>query len=243
VVKHSGLKKTAKKSKPKKEAVKPSILDAEIQFRKRDWRPLFMWLIAVITIGAFMFFAFEYIFPAPETNGDELIGTYGPYDLYKADEHDYYMQINPELIWHFRANPLDTISIPVFPFKENFKEALEGADEVWITFAAEEDPRIVLAAVEISKTLGAQGYTVKRGWVRQPKICETDFENIICDEPIIPPEFANENRTVFKILGPLDNISTPAIYVIGNNIVVQAPDYDQLDLVADKAVLIMLNLA
>lgn len=209
-----------------------------------NWQPLFVWFMATVVIGAFIFFGIEYFFPKPAPPvQDEVVGTYGPFDIYMADEHDYYMQINPEVIWHFRANPLDTISIPVFPFKENFKAALANVNEVWIAIAPEENARIIVAAIEISKTLGAQGYTVKRGWLRQAKSCLNDTTNPICSEPIIPLDFANENRTVFRILGPVDNIEDSAIYVIGNNIIIQAPDYDQLDRVADKAVLMMLNLA
>jgi hypothetical protein len=242
-------KKKAKKPsksvlKPKKTQEKtPEPSKSKPKGTKIDWRPAFIWIIAVIVLGFLMYFAVGFFFPKPTTSTDELVGTYGPYDVYKVDDHHYYMQINPELIWHMRANPLDTVNIPVFPFKSEFLKAMDGVNETWIVFSAEENPRVVAAAVEISKTLGARGYEVKRGWLRQPQICVTEPTEPVCYEPIIPLDFANENRTVFRILGPEDNISSAAIYAIGNNIIVQAPDYDQLDMAADKVSLMLLNLA
>ena len=209
-----------------------------------DWRPLIVWLAVVVLIAALGFFAFEYFFPKPvQQVQDELVGAYGPYDVYKADEHQYSMQINPEVIWTFRANPIDTVSVPEFPFKKDFKAALADVKEVWIALAPEEDVRAVVSATEIAKTLGAQRYEVHSGWLRQPVKCAADSTLPVCSEPIIPLDFANENRTVFRILGPVDKVEQPAIYVMGNTIIIQAPDYDSLDLVAVKAVLLMLNLA
>ena len=214
---------------------------------QKDWAPFLAWAIAVIVIAAIGYIAFQYFFPAQLAPQDELVGTYGPYDVYKADDHDYYMQINPEVIWHFRANPLDTVSIPVFPFKKDFKAALKQdpshPKEVWIAVAPEEDVRVVVSAIEISKTLGAQRYEVHQGWLSQPAVCLNDTTNPVCSQMIVPLEFANENRTVFRILGPKDNVDSEAIYVMGNNIVVQGTTYDGLDKAADKAVLMMLNLA
>lgn len=211
---------------------------------KIDWRPLLVWLSVVVLIATLGYFAIEHFFPAPAAEAqDELVGTYGPYEVYKKDDHQYWIQINPEVIWTFRANPLDTISIPVFPFKQDFKAALADVTEVWITRAPEEDPRVVVAAMQLATTLGAQGYTVREGLIRQPENCIGETASPLCAQPILPLEFANENRTVFRMLGPKDNVPESAIYVMGNNIIIQAPDYDALDRVVVKAVLIMLNLA
>lgn len=212
---------------------------------KKDWRPLLAGGIIFIMVLSTFVVALDYLFPVKTNDqGEQPIDKFGPYDVFKAGEHDYYIKLSSDFYWHFRANPVDTLNVPVFPYRENFLNNMGKNKEMWVAFSPEEDPRVILAASEIAKTAAALNYTVQKGFTNQPKRCVDNPQDDVCTIPILGLEFANENRTVFRILGPkVDSISDTSILAIGHNIIVQGDTYDHLDIAADKASLIMLGLA
>ncbi len=251
VRKKSAKKRAVKrKVKAKEDAVvvpesKPGVIERLLEMEVGA-ELMFGVVVALLLVGAGAYLFLDNMLPGVDARAQksvESVGYYGPYEVFKVDDHDYYMRINPEVEWHFRANPQDTVNIPVFPYKKDVNLAVDNVSLVWIATVAEEDPRLIASATEIAKTLGAKGKTVKHGWLRVPLVCTDHPTDPDCKKVIVPLEFANENRTVFRMLGPLDDIKKNAIYVMGNNIIVQGKDYDGLDLAATKVELIMLGLA
>ena len=224
---------------------------AQPKTRKVDLKPSLAVILMILMLASTFYYVIDYFFPAnnqtgpgPQPGTKTVVAKYGPFDVYSENPKDYYIYLNPEVEWHFRTNPVDALEVPVFPDKEKIREAVKQANEVWITYAPEEDPRIIVSAMEIAKTAGALNKTVNDGFIRQPQQCMEEADLSICTKPIIPIDFAQTgNRAVFRMLGPKDNVTGTGIFVLGNTTVIEAGTYDDMDLAADKVSLILLGIA
>lgn len=233
------IKKTDKEKTARKKPLLPA------KKKKFDWKPFIAGGIVFMLIISSFIFVINSLGPqTPPSVSGQPVDKYGPFDVYKAAEYDYYIRLNENVEWHFRVNPQDTVMVPIFPYPEDVKKALNSSKEAWMTYSPNERSRLIIAVTEIAKTAGALGLRVNQGYIRQPEKCKENATLDICSMPIIPMDFANENRTVFRFLGPEDaNGTTAQVFVMGHNIIIQGGDYDQLELAADKVCLLMLNLA
>ncbi len=197
---------------------------------------MFIMLFSALAVVADFF-----VNPEDETSEDEHLGLLNGRDVYKRDEHDYYISdLDLGIELHFRSNPLEAQHI------EMRKEALWMIDylrqgpsgylavfynttKIAVLMDPEEETRIITAATEITQSLGFTGW--------QPSLIEAAFtrDSGRADIPVVTEKEAHQsNDTTYFYIYTQPEENTTVIKHFGKIIYVQAPDYDALDLAVDK---------